>query len=124
VGEERRERPVAELLRGVPQTPRHQVLAAHPRAVDVLPPFGPVVDVVLVLEPLQELLDRAVLRRAAARVEAIGEGPDRGLPLVPEHAQDLQLGVGHVLGASRHLVLRFPSGDVSDVSSVKLRRHV
>ena len=104
--EERRERAVAELLGGVPQAARHEVLALDMRAEHVLAAFGAVGHVALVLEALEQLLDGGVLRRAAAGVEAIDQGADGRRAVVPEAAQDVELGVGHVLRASGHRLLR------------------
>jgi hypothetical protein len=102
VGQQRRERAVAELVGRVPEPARDQLLALHLRAPDVLAAVGAPRHVALVREPLEQLLHGCVFRGRAAGIEGVGQRANRGRAVVPEHAEHLALGVRHVLRPSCH----------------------
>ena len=99
VGEEGRERSSRQALRERLELPTGELLAADGRGEHVHVK-GPIArHAPLLLEALEEALDRPVLRLLSSGVKVLTDLAGGELSVVPEELEDGELGVGQVGGA-------------------------
>src|SRR5260370_34757975 len=98
--QQRREGPTAKLLGGGLKPPADQFTTANRRAKRMRRPTAISQDKVLGFEPLQQCLDRRVVRSSSSGIESLRELTNHRRPLIPKQGKDRQLRIRDVLGCS------------------------
>src|SRR5262245_26223096 len=94
--EDGRHRAAAELLRRLAEAVADERLPIHRRREDVWPDVTVPHDTAALLESLEELLNRAVLRRLPPRIADVGQLTDGRRAQLPQGLQHGQFGAGDV----------------------------
>src|SRR5437870_6569969 len=100
--QQRGEGPTAKLLRRGLKTTADQLVTANRRAKRMRRPAAISEDKVLGLKPLQQCLDRRVVRSSPTGIESLRELTNHRRPLIPKQGKDRQLRIRDVLGCSCH----------------------
>jgi hypothetical protein len=91
MSEKGRERAVAERFRERAEPPSNQLITIQLRGENVHVQRPVAAHVALGFHPVEELLHRGIQSGTPARIENVGQSPDRGGSLVPEDSQHPKL---------------------------------
>src|SRR5262249_47950617 len=100
-------RAVAQFLGNHLQTPANQFVTLDRRSKRMSTRTRVAVHTALCLQPIEQLLDRGVMRVAAARVKDFCKLANCRRPAIPEQAKHRELGIRNVLGSHIHSQLHW-----------------